>query len=653
MGVGSEVRHGDVLWEPPASAWEQTRLGRLLTARGLGSYEEGWRWSVDDLEGFWLSVCDVFSVGWADRPSTVLADRSMPGAVWFPGGTLNYAEHALRRTGDAAALIGVSQTRDRVEVSFDELRGRVGAFAAWLRSQGIGPGDHVVGYLPNVPETVVAFLGCASIGAVWSSCAPEFGVRAVIDRVRQVAPKVLLAVDGYVYGRRTVDRRTEVGEIVAALDSLEVVVSLPYLGDGVSSDDVGGLAVSTWDEVVAAPREPTFVPVAFDHPLYVLFSSGTTGLPKAIVHGHGGITVEHFKALGLQTDITDADRMLWFTTTGWMMWNRMVSALLLGATVVTFDGDPAYPDAGVLWRHVDELGVTILGVGAPLVTRFAREGLTPARELGLASLRQLGCTGSPLPLEGYAWVHEQFGDRVQLISASGGTDVCSGFVGASPLTPVYAGEMSCRCLAVAVAAFDEHGREVIGERGELVVTEPMPSMPVGFVGDDDGARLREAYFSTYPGVWRHGDWLTVTERGTCVISGRSDATLNRGGVRMGSAELTNVVDRLDGITESLVVHLDGGVEDRLVLFVVLDDDTPLDDDLQSRIATVVRQQVSPRHVPDEVHAVSQLPRTISGKVMEVPVKRLLAGAAASEVANPGAMANPESLTEYAELAAGR
>ena len=652
-------RQGEVLWSPPPSAWSASSLGRFASAHGpasASSYADVWEWSVSDLTGFWSAVADEFSVGFVDRPQAVL-EGWLPSAVWFRGATLNYAEHALRgSTSVAPALVGVSQTRGEVSLTWGQLRSQVGAAAAGLRALGVRRGDAVVGYLPNVPEAVVAFLACASLGAVWSSVAPEFGVRAVVDRVRQVAPKVVLAVDGYVYGDRVVDRRGEVGDVVSVLPSVEAVVSLPYLGDGVSRPDLDAATVApsvrvvTWAELLADEQPVEFTPVPFDHPLYVLFSSGTTGLPKAIVHGHGGITLEHCKAIGLHQDLGEGDRFLWFTTTGWMMWNYLVSGLLVGATVVTFDGDPGHPDLGTLWRLTAELGITSLGVSAPFLMACRAAGLSPGRDLDLSSLRQVGSTGAPLPTEGSVWVAEHVGEHVQPASVSGGTDVCTAFVGVSPLTEVFAGEISCRYLGAKVEAHDPQGRPVVGEDGELVITAPMPSMPLGLLGDDDGSRYREAYFDVYPGVWRHGDWLRLTERGSLVISGRSDATLNRGGVRTGTAELTAVIDDVDGVAGSLVIHLER--QDRLVLFVVLDEGVELDEELRRRIAATVRSEVSPRHVPDEVHRIPEIPRTISGKVMEVPVKRLLQGADLDDVANPGAMANPDSLTPFVELAAG-
>jgi acetoacetyl-CoA synthetase len=659
-----EVRSGALLWSPPTAEARASRLGRLLervaTDRGLrlpgdlvGDYDALWRWSVDDLEGFWTEVVEEFDVQLHDPASAVLSDRSLPGARWFPGATLNYAEHALRRRDEAPAVLARSQTRPEVVWSWAELADQVGRVTAGLRRLGVGRGDRVVGYLPNLPETVAAFLACASIGAIWSSCAPEFGVRAVLDRVRQIEPSVLLAVDGYRYGTREVDRSAEVAAIRAGLPSLRATVVVPYLRPG--QEPTGGEGSITWQELTAEPAPPSFLPVAFDHPLYVLYSSGTTGLPKAILHGHGGILLEHLKVLGLHHDLGPDDRFTWFTTTGWMMWNYLVSGLLVEATIVLFDGDPGAPDLLALWRLAAETGVTVFGASAPFLLACRRQGLRPGAELDLSRLRSVGSTGAPLPPEGFAWVYEAVGSDLQLASVSGGTDVCTAFVATSPLHPVHAGEIACRCLGAKVEAFDAGGRPVVGERGELVVTAPLPSMPVGFWDDPDRSRERAAYFDDFPGVWRHGDWLEITDRGTCLITGRSDATLNRGGVRMGTSEFYSVVETIEGVLDSLVVHHedpDGGPGE-LVLFVVLAAGRELDDDLRATIADTVRREVSPRHVPDTVHAVPAVPRTISGKKMEVPVKRLLAGADPQQVLSRGAMANPESLEAYAALVADR
>jgi acetoacetyl-CoA synthetase len=652
----SDDLQGRLLWEPPADARATSRMGRFLDrvaqSRGVdtSTYAAAWQWSVEDLAGFWTEVVHEFGIILTSRPEAILADASMPGAVWFPGATLNYAEHALRRRGPEPAIVARSQSRGDRELTFDELADQVARAAAGLRRLGVVRGDRVVAYLPNVPETIVVFLACASIGAVFSSCAPEFGTRAVVDRVRQIEPTVLVAVDGYRYGTKRVGRSLEVAQIREALPTLRATVVLPYLDEQLDPSLFPD--VLAWDAFLAEPATSSFEPVPFDHPLYVLYSSGTTGIPKAIVHGHGGITLEHAKMLGLHHDLGPGDRFCWFTTTGWMMWNYLVSGLLVGSTLVLFDGDPGHPDLRTLWRLAAETEVTVFGVGAPFLMNSRKAGLSPGTEFDLSRVRSLGSTGAPLPPEGFVWVYEHVGRNLLLSSASGGTDVCTAFVAGVPLLPVHAGEIPARCLGAKVEAFDPDGTAVVGERGELVITAPMPSMPVGFWDDPDGSRERAAYFEDFPGVWRHGDWIEITERGTCIITGRSDATLNRGGVRMGTSEFYSAVEALDEVVDSLVVHLDDPDRDagRLLLFVQLTEGVDLQDELRDRIASVVRRELSPRHLPDELHQVPAVPRTISGKKMEVPVKRLLEGEPLDRVANPGAMADATAMDAFVALA---
>jgi acetoacetyl-CoA synthetase len=653
MGTPTTADEPDLLWSPPDDAWEATQIGAFARAAAdrhgvdVGDYAALWHWSVDDLDAFWQLVVDHFEIRFHARPSRVRSGGAMPGVSWFPDATLNYAEHALRHDDDEQiAIVGRSQTRDLEQWTYGELRDAVARAAAGLRRLGVERGDRVAAYLPNIGETVVAFLATASIGAIWSSCAPEFGVTSVIDRLEQIAPKVLITVDGYRYGGRAIDRTEEVTAIREALPGLEHTVLLAYLDTDADLPDA-----TAWEDLVAEPAEPTFDPVPFGHPLYILFSSGTTGIPKAIVHSHGGITVEHHKMLGLHHDLGPGDAFFWFTTTGWMMWNFLVSGLLVGSTVVLFDGDPGHPDLGELWRLAADTQITMFGVSAPFLMACRKQDMTPGDDVDLTHLAQIGSTGAPLPPEGFSWVYDHVKADVLLASVSGGTDMCTAFVGASPVTPVWSGEISCRCLGARVEAFDEHGEAVLGERGELVITSPMPSMPVGFWDDDDGSRYRDAYFDTYPGIWRHGDWIRVTDRGSCVITGRSDATLNRGGVRMGTSEFYRVVEDLDEVTNALVIHLedDTGGAGTLLLFVVLAEGHELDD-LRRTILGHIRRRLSPRHVPDELHAVPDVPRTLSGKKLEVPVKKLFAGADLSDVASEGALANPESLDAYRDLA---
>ncbi len=635
---------GDVLWEPPPDVRRHSRVGAFLRGlpRDFAGYPELWAWSTTDLVGFWQAVWDHFAIMAAQPPGAVLDAATMPGARWFPGARLNYAEHVLRAPGLALSdpvVFGHSQTRPPTTLTVAQLREQVRRVRAGLCRLGVGKGDRVAAYAPNIPETLVLMLASASLGAVFSSCAPEFGTRSVVDRWQQIAPKVLVAVDGYVYGTKRVDRRAEVKAIHSALSSVEHLVTLSYLDPG-TPDGWSGLTTDT-DEPL------DFTPVPFDHPLYVLYSSGTTGLPKPIVHGHGGILLEHLKMLALHHDLGPGDRFFWYTTTGWMMWNFLVSGPAVGAAVVLYDGAP---DPAGLWRLAAAAGVTYFGTSAPFLLACRKAGVVPRELVDLSALRGVGSTGAPLPAEGFRWVYQAVGAHVLLASLSGGTDVCTGFVGGSPLVPVYEGEISCRCLGARVEAFDERGRPVLGRLGELVITAPMPSMPVGFWGDPTGERYRAAYFDVYPGVWRHGDWITITGRGTCVITGRSDATLNRGGVRLGTAEFYAVVEDLPEVLDSLVVHLDdaAGGTGELLLFVVLADGVELDDALRARIAGELRTALSPRHVPDEIHQVRAVPRTLSAKKLEVPVKKILTGTPIDRAAATGALVNPESLREFAQ-----
>ncbi|MBW8487514.1 acetoacetate--CoA ligase [Actinomadura sp. PM05-2] len=638
------------MWTPAPDARDTSEIGRYLRwledERGLAfdGYPALWEWSVTDLAGFWTSIWDFFGVRAHTPPEEALRSAAMPGAEWFPGATLNYAEHAFGGDDADVAVVARSQTRPPVELTFGELREQVARARAGLVRLGVGRGDRVAAYLPNIPETLVAFLATASLGAVWASCAPEFGPRSVVDRFAQLEPKVLLAVAGYRYGERDIDRRGEVAAIRDGLPGTPHVVHVPY-GAHTLSDSLPD--ATSWGELLAEPGPLEFAAVPFDHPLFVLFSSGTTGKPKAIVHRHGGILLEHLKNHALSWDLRPGDRMLWFSTTAWMLWNALVSALLLRASVVLIDGDPAHPDLREQWRLAEETGATLMGVSPGYLMACRRAGVDPAREFGLARLRQLGSAGSPLPPEGYRWVLERFGDRVLLNVGSGGTDVCTGLLQGGPLQPVRAGEISGPCLGVAARAFDEDGAPVVGALGELVVTAPMPSMPTGFWGDADGSRYRGAYFDRYPGVWRHGDWVRFAPEGHAVVAGRSDATLNRGGVRLGTAEFYGVVEELPEIADSLVVHLED--RDELLLFVAAPGG--LDDALRARIAAALRGALSPRHVPDAITAVPAIPRGRTGKKLEVPVKRILRGARPEDVASRDALADPAALDAFAAFAA--
>ncbi|MEU6644068.1 acetoacetate--CoA ligase [Saccharomonospora sp. NPDC046836] len=643
------------LWTPPSDVRTTTQMGRLATlaeertGRSFAGYEDLWQWSVDDLDGFWSAVWDFYDIPCSGSRERVLVEPTMPFAHWFPDVRLNYAEAMLRLAGRADGDVVVrarSQSRPDSSVTVAELRDQVARARAGLVAMGVGKGDRVAAYLPNIPEALVLMLATTSLGAIWSACPPEFGVTNVLDRWSQIAPSVVFAVDGYRYRARDIDRRDEVADIANALGLRERTVVIPYLRPRAA---VQGIA---WADFLPKTGELDFERVPFDHPLWILFSSGTTGPPKPIVHGHGGVTLELHKLQGIQHDLSPADTYFWFTTTGWVMWNLQVSGLLVGAAIVLFDGDPGGHDLGELWKLAADTGVTYFGVSAPFIMQCRKAGVVPGDWGDLSTIREVGSTGAPLPEEGFDWLYEQLGPRIRVNSTSGGTDPCTSFVGGAPLLPVRAGEIAGRQLGCRVEAWDEEGRALIGEVGEMVVTAPMPSMPIGFWGDTTGERYRSAYFEQYPGVWRHGDWITIHPDGHCVINGRSDATLNRGGVRLGTAEFYRVVEDLDGVADSLVVHLDSqdGDAGELVLFVVPARGRTLDDGLEDEIRTVLRTRLSPRHVPDTVHAVPAVPRTLSGKKLEVPVKKILGGAAPGDVADPGALADPRSLDTYAELA---
>ncbi|MFL5819801.1 MAG: acetoacetate--CoA ligase [Solirubrobacteraceae bacterium] len=659
------AERGTVLWAPSSDQVERATMTRymrwLAERRGLSfeDYPSLWRWSVESLEDFWASVWEFCEVRARKPYDQVLAERRMPGARWFTGAELNYAEHIFAGArGAEPAIVSRSQTRADVEISWDELSRQVARAAAGLRALGVTPGDRVVAYMPNVPETVVAFLACASLGAIWSSCSPDFGASSVIDRFSQIEPKVLFAVDGYRYGGRDFDRLDTVAELQRHMPTLERTVVLPYLD---ASPATAALRdPMTWDELLGGPAPDglRFEALPFDHPLWVLYSSGTTGLPKAIVQGHGGILVEQLKKGFLHLDCGPGDRMFWFTTTGWMMWNFLVGTLLTGATILLYDGSPDHPGPDVLWDFARDTGMTCFGTSASYIASCMKAGIAPVASHDLSALRSVGSTGSPLSPEGFRWVYDSVKPDVWLFSTSGGTDVCTAFVGGCPLLPVYLGELQCRSLGAAVAAFDERGQPVVDQVGELVITEPMPSMPLFFWNDPApdsrgsvGERYRASYFDMFPGVWRHGDWIEITSRGTAVIYGRSDSTINRQGVRMGTSEIYRAVLAVPEVVDALVVDIPRPTgESFMPLFVVLGEGVELDDDLETEIKRRVRADCSPRHVPNRVYAIAEVPRTLSGKVLEVPVKKILTGAAPEQAASRDSLANPRSLDYFVELA---
>jgi acetoacetyl-CoA synthetase len=658
--VTAGAERGELLWTPSAEAVERSNMTpymRWLEAerdlRFDGDYGALWRWSVDDLPGFWSSIWEFFEVRASAPHERVLASRAMPGAEWFPGARLNYAENLLTgKPASRTAILHASERRELDSLTWGELRERVARAAAGLRALGVERGDRIVAYMPNVPETLIGFLASASIGAVWSSCSPDFGASSVVDRFAQIEPKVLFCVDGYRYNGKDFDRTETVAGLQREMPTIERTVVVPYLDP---APDLSSLrSATTWAELLAAGEgaELRFEQVPFDHPLWVLYSSGTTGLPKAIVQGQGGILLEHLKKLHLHLDAQDDDRIFWFTTTGWMMWNFLVGALLTPASIVLYDGSPGHPDMDVLWDLAEQTGMSCFGTSASYVAACMKAEVEPSSSRDLERLRAVGSTGSPLSPEGFEWVYEHVGRDTWLFSTSGGTDVCTAFVGGVPLLPVYRGELQGRSLGAAVEAFDDQGNSVVDQVGELVITEPMPSMPLFLWGDDDGSRYRASYFEQFPGVWRHGDWIEITSRGTAVIYGRSDSTINRQGVRMGTSEIYRAVQAVPEVLDALVVDVPRpGTEGWMPLFVVLEQGVTLDERLATEIKRRIREQCSPRHVPDAVFQVREVPRTLSGKVLEVPVKKILTGTPTEEAASRDSLANPESLDYFVDLAA--
>jgi acetoacetyl-CoA synthetase len=656
----AETTEGIQLWEPSKEFKENARISDYMRWLGVekdlafDDYNDLWEWSVTELEGFWASVWEYCGVEASEPYEGVLAKREMPGTEWFPGARLNYAENILKNAegrSDEPAIMHQSEVRSLDSVTWGELRDMTAALADGLRAMGVERGDRVAAYLPNIPEAVVGLLACASLGAVWSSCSPDFGAGSVVDRMKQIEPKVLLTVDGYRYGGKEYDRMEVVAKLQEEIPTIQQTVLLPYVAEDPDTSPLDNVVM--WDKVLSEHEgaELSFEQVPFDHPLWVLYSSGTTGLPKAIVQSQGGILLEHLKKVVFHIDLRPEDRFFWFTTTGWMMWNMVVGGLLSGAAALLYDGNPGYPDMNVLWEFAEKSGMTCFGTSASYITACMKAEIEPGRDFDLSSLKSMGSTGSPLPPEGFEWVYEHVKEDLWLFSTSGGTDLCTAFVGGVPLLPVRAGELQARGLGAAVEAFDENGNSVIDDVGELVITEPMPSMPIYFWNDPEGERYRESYFDVYPGVWRHGDWIKVKEDGSCVIYGRSDSTINRGGVRMGTSEIYSAVDKVDEVSDSLVVDVprDGG-NSFMPLFVVLQEGVELDDDLKGRITSSIKDNASPRHVPNEIFAVSDIPKTLNGKKLEVPVKKILSGTPPEEAASKESLSNPESLDRFVELA---
>ncbi len=650
------LQEGDLLWTPGAERVDKANITAyrrwLRRERGLefATYEEPWRWSVEELEAFWQSLWDYFRIEASAPYSAVLAERRMPGARWFPGARLNYAQHALRHERpNADALMFLNERMPLARISWEELGGQVRILATQLRKLGVQPGERVVAYLPNIPEAVIAMLATTSIGAIWSSCGPDFGTRGVLDRYSQLAPKVLFCVDGYQYGGKRFDRKAEVQKILGELPSIEHVIYLPYL----NRDDREPLSANTvfWNDLLQQPpvsaAEFRFEQVAFDHPLWILFSSGTTGLPKPICQGHGGILLEQLKHVAFNYDMHPGERLFFFTTTGWMMWNFLASALLSNVVPVLYDGNPAWPAPDVLWQMVDDSGTTLFGTSPTYVAALQKGGFVPREKFKLTTLQSVTLAGSPVTPEAMEWFYRNVKQDLWVANGSGGTDVCTGFVAGVPTLPVYAGEIQARALGAAVYAFDERGERIVNQVGELVMTEPMPSMPVCFWNDPGNKRYLESYFQEYPGVWRHGDFFRINERGGSFVLGRSDATLNRHGVRIGTAEVYRSLATLPEIDDSVIVNLDlPQGKFFMPLFVKLKEGIVLNEGIAERIRATLRREYSPRHVPDKIYQVQAIPYTLTGKKMEVPVRRILMGVAPEKAANRDAVANPQALDYF-------
>jgi acetoacetyl-CoA synthetase len=647
------MSEAQILWQPSDDFIRQSNIRgyrEWLGQRGesFPDYESLWKWSVDHPAEFWQTIWEYFDVI-SHKPYQSVLTGEMPEARWFEGSTLNYAEHVFRQSRKTSpAILFSSERHESQEITWDEMARQVSCLQTYLRSIGIQPGDRIAAFVPNIPEATHGFLAAASIGAIWSSCSPDFGAESVIDRFQQIQPKVLICVDGYQYGGKQFNKIDIVHEILGKIPSIEHVVLIPYLDEHSQVDSIEGGVL--WPEVTKGPGSNLiFHAVPFDHPLWVLYSSGTTGVPKAITHCQGGMLLEHLKYLAFHNDVHSSERFFWFTTTGWMMWNYVQAALLHGATIVLYDGSPGYPDLDALWKLAADTRIEHFGTSAPYLIACMKAHLNPGDKYDLSALRSVSSTGAPLPPEAFDWVYEHVGKDIWLCSMSGGTDVCTAFVGGCPEKPVVRGEIQCRGLGCALKAFDDSGNELIDRVGEMVITEPMPCMPIYFWGDPEKKRYRESYFDKYPGVWRHGDWVRITPNGGLIITGRSDTTLNRQGVRIGTAEIYRALHSISEIEDALIIHLDQDGKDFMPLFVVLKAGLDLTDELRKQIKTTLRTICSPRHVPDDIFIIPEVPYTISGKKMEAPVKKILSGARVDDVVSRDAMRNPKAIEVFQTL----
>lgn len=653
------IKEGTLLWEPSEERKHKSNLNHFINWLNqkeqltFTSYEQLWKWSTTEIEAFWKSVWSYFDIQAKTAYHSVLSNGAMHGMEWFKGAKINYTEHIFKnRDLDKTAIIHTSETRpENQEVSWGQLYKDTAALAFTLKKLNIQKGDRIVAYSANNYETVVAFLATASLGAIWSSASPDFGTQSVIDRFKQIEPKIMFTVDGYRYGGKDFDRLKTVQEIQAALPSLKATIAIPYLHPTADFSHLKNPII--WEQALEVNEPPAldYQYVEFNEPLWILFSSGTTGKPKPIVHSQGGILIEHLKALHFHADLKENERFFWFTTTGWMMWNYLISGLLTGATIVLFDGSPAYPSIDTLWQLVEDTKITTFGTSASYISACMNDGIRPKEKFDLSHLQNISSTGSPLPPEGFKWCYDNVKEDLWIASVSGGTDVCTAFVTGAPILPVYAGELQCRGLGAKIESFDENGIAHINEVGELVLTAPFPSMPIYFWNDSDGARLHESYFALYDGIWSHGDYIKITERGSCVIYGRSDATINQGGIRIGTAEIYRAIDYIPEIEDSLIIDIPSPSRDSITpLFVVLKEGFELTDEQRARINQQIREHCSPRHVPTAIYAAPDLPKTLNGKKLEVPIKKILMGQPVEHVVNKGSLSNPKSIDFFIKFA---